>query len=382
MKKKMIYILCLMFILPLTANAQGKKATKTKKKAKVAMQEENSKFTAMLGATAKVFIIDSVVVDSADYLNAIYTNKEEGQVTTYNRFFKSEGNGIVYINELGTKCLYSKIDEASGHKMLYQSDLLSDGWTQGEPLDGIDESNGLYDFDYPYLMPDGTTLYFSARGNDALGGYDIYRTRLAPDGKRFLKPENLGLPFNSEQDDYMYVIDEQNQLAYFASNRRQPGGKTCVYTFIPSETRTTVSGDDEKVRSLARIDRIADTWENHSELETALNRKRAASIQDKGQAKQKGESFSFRVNDQTVYTSLSDFRVLNNRTRMKELLSLKNQLAELETSLSKQRNSYTTASSLERQSQIPQILKAEQQVTALYKQIHQLEKTIRSTENQ
>ena len=53
MKKKMIYILCLMFILPLTANAQGKKATKTKKKAKVAVQEENSKFTAMLGQQPK-----------------------------------------------------------------------------------------------------------------------------------------------------------------------------------------------------------------------------------------------------------------------------------------------------------------------------------------
>lgn len=128
MKKKTIYLLCLMFILPLTVNAQGKKA-KAKKKAKVAVQEENPKFTAMLGATAKVFIIDSIVVDSADYLNAIYPNKEEGQVTTYNRFFKSKGSGIVYINQLGTKCIYSKIDEDSGHKMLYQSDMLSDGWT-------------------------------------------------------------------------------------------------------------------------------------------------------------------------------------------------------------------------------------------------------------
>lgn len=383
MKRKIIFLLCLLFMIPFTtADAQSKKTVK-KKKPKTAVLDENPRFTAMLESTAMVTVVDSAVVDSFQFLDVVYANKEEGHVTTYELFFKKEGDGIVYVNELGNKCIYSKKDADSGHKLLYQSDLLADGWTEGEPLEGVEGNYGLTDFDTPYLMPDGVTLYFSAKGGEGLGGYDIYRTRLDSEKGKFLKPENLGLPFNSEQDDFMYLIDEQNKLAYFVSNRHQPSGKVCVYTFIPFDSRTTVSAPEEKLRSLARLNRIADTWGNRSERDAALRRKQAASNAVNAERAKKNETtFSFVINDQTTYTKLSDFRVPANRNRIKELQNVQKKLATLEENLKKKRLNFSRASSVERQKLQKEIIQDEQQATVYYKQIRLMEKTIRNAENQ
>jgi hypothetical protein len=379
MNKNILFITCLLLAFSfLPANSQRNKGRKAKKEVIV----EDPKFVAMLEATAKVLIIDSVVVDSTRYLDAIIPNSEEGRITKYSNFFKGEGEGIVYLNQLENKCIYSKVDESTGSKMLYQSDLLADGWTDGELLKGIDDNNQLYDFDFPYLMPDGVTLYFSAKGGDGLGGYDIYRTRFDIESGRYLRPENIGLPFNSKFDDYMLVIDEQNQLAYFATNRKQPQGKVCVYSFLPFETRTIVKGSDEKIRSLANIDRIADTWGNGRERWAALSRK--AQIEQKAtneRTKINDTKFSFVINDHTTYTKISDFRKPANQTRIKQLLSLQQQLEVLQSALNKSRNYYATASSLERSQLKSEILESEQKIETIKQQIYQIEKNIRITEN-
>jgi hypothetical protein len=379
MKTKFIYLTCLLLSLTfLPANAQRRKVRKQKE----VVQKEDPKFEAMLDATARIVIFDSVVVDSSNYLDVIYPNQEEGRISTYYQFFKDAGDGIVYLNQMGNKCIYSKYDEDLGRKLLFQSDLLADGWTVGEPLKGIDDGS-LTDFDHPYLMPDGVTLYFSACGGDGLGGYDIYRTRFDIEEGKYLRPENLGLPFNSKDDDYMFVIDEQNQLAYFASNRRQPQGKTCVYSFIPFETRTIAKGTPEKIRSLAHIEKISDTWGNGRERRAALSRKQV--IEQRASANMVNsnmDTFSFVINDNTTYTKLSDFRKAANRSRMKQLLRLKNDLRTLQFTLDKARDYYATASSRERNQLKGDVLETEQQRERVKAQIRQIEKTIRITENQ
>jgi hypothetical protein len=179
MKKLFIFITCLLLVSPVSISAQ-RKAVKKQGKNVVA---DDPKFLSMLNSTAQLTVIDSIVVDSASYLDAILANPEEGRVTTYDRFFEGEGKEIVYLNEIGNKCIYSGYDEDLETKVLYQRTLLGDGWTYGEELQGLNDDGRLYDFDYPYLMPDGVTLYFSAKSVDGLGGYDIYRTRFDADKK-------------------------------------------------------------------------------------------------------------------------------------------------------------------------------------------------------
>lgn len=376
-----IFLLLLVIAIPTLLPAQHRKV-KAKKK-KVEAPVENPRFKAMLSSTADIMIVDSLVVDSATILDAVFPNPEEGRLYRYSQFFNQRGDGIVYVNELGNKCIYSKYDEDMKQRYLFQSDRLADGWTAGEPLPGIDDDGQLHDFDYPYLMPDGVTLYFAAKGGEGLGGYDIYRTRFDNDEGRWLRPENMALPFNSEADDCMYVIDEQNQLAWFASSRRQPQGKTCVYTFVPTESRKLFNGDDATTRSRANIEHIADTWTSKAARQQALNRRQKALEEESIKRLQTDQTqFSFVINDNTVYTRYRQFRHPENRNRMKELLSLKRQQKLTDESLQKSRNYYADASTRERQQLSAEIIKAEEQQEMLQVRIRQLEKMIRNSENQ
>jgi hypothetical protein len=393
MKKILICIVLLLpFFLSSAAYGQQKKAkkgvqkTKVQQKAKGQKTEpttENPMFEVMLSATAKILIVDSVVVDSVAFLDAIHANPEEGHVGRFDQYFPADddGRGYLYMNELGTICIIARPD-ANQCMRLYRIDKIGENWSEPEPLRGINDDKRFTDVCFPYLMPDGITLYFSAKGSESLGGYDIFRTRLDVESGKYLHAENLGLPFNSEADDYMYVVDEQNQLAYFATNRRQPVGKTCVYTFIPSEVRQIFNAEqysEEKIRSMAHIDRISDTWGNGDKRKQALERiaelnmsGRFASVQD----------FEFVINDQKTYTRMSQFRKKDNRNRMRNLILMRSQLQNVEANLQKSRNFYATASSGEKQKLSSEILKNEQHAEQLRNNIHQLEKNIRNTENQ
>ena len=193
----------------------------------------------------------------------------------------------------------------------------------------------------------------------------------------------MGMPFNSGTCDCMYVVDEQNQLASFASSRRQPQGKVCIFTFIPFETRTSLNRDalgDEKVRSLARIDRIADTWGDGVARKQALKRmNREVSSADITQSQ---KTFSFVLNDQKTATRMSDFRNPDDCDRMKEVLSIQAQLDALNISLQKARNFYAIASTNERMQLKNEILESEHQQEMLEIELEKLKKTIRNTENQ
>lgn len=391
MKRILIYALLALLAMPTGASAQRRKVVASKKKVEAPV--ENPVFTRMLPATAKIVVADSLIVDTNAVLKAIPVNPEDGRLTTYVQFFNEQigknsrlftkSDGTAFINEMGDKCIFSSYTGAQRGQRLFQTTLNAGTWSEPVELLGLDDDNELSDFDYPFLMSDGVTLYFAAQGGEGLGGYDIYRTRLDTEKGRYLKPENLGLPFNSEADDYLYVVDEQHQLAYFASARIKRTDSMCVYTFIPSETReilNTETMSPEKLRSMARLERIADTWGKGTERKKAMQRKQLLARQT-GPHEAIGE-FSFVINDLLTYTRLSQFRSAENRDRMRELISMQKQQEVLGISLEKARDYYATATVSERQQLRPEILNSERQYEQLSKDIKALEKEIRNTENQ
>ena len=112
---------------------------------------------------------------------------------------------------------------------------LLDKWSDGSLLPG--SINEAMNADYPYVLTDGITIYYASDGPGSMGGYDIFVTRYNTNTDSYLMPENVGMPFNSPYNDYMYVIDEFNDLGWFASDRYQPEGKVCIYVFIPNSSK-------------------------------------------------------------------------------------------------------------------------------------------------
>ena len=89
--------------------------------------------------------------------------------------------------------------------------------------------NSTYDENFPYLSPDGKTFYFSSKGFNSMGGYDIFKSSFDSTTARFSNPVNMDFPINSPFDDLLYVTDIKNQYAYFASNRETGNDEISVY---------------------------------------------------------------------------------------------------------------------------------------------------------
>jgi hypothetical protein len=376
MKNSRIIITLFLAIATISLYAQRHKNAIAKKNI-VPVVEVDPKTEAMLASTQQILFVDSVVVDKQDFLNAFLVNPEVGSLQMFNTFFNSDSQPFssVYVNQFGNKCFYAE------NGRLYTADLLGTQWSQPTELQGLGDYSSM---NYPFMLSDGITFYFAAISDEGLGGLDIYMSRYDADNGSFLRAENIGMPFNSNANDYMYVIDELDSIGFFATDRRQPKNKVCIYTFVPNTTRRTYSSDehsDDFMRSRAAIERIADTWGNGKERKKALQRisMLQASIKAKNKVQQ-NKDFYFPIDDNHVYTSMNDFRDADNKSRMKELLNLKKRLQQLLNEIDKARRYYAKAIKNEREVLKSELLDYEQEQTLLETQIRQKEKNIRNAE--
>lgn len=377
--KSFIYTLALLFLtIPVNAQRAKKKAA-GKKKVVVEVPQEDPRLVAMREATQCIVFIDSIVVDKTSFLAEYHLSPESGKLMPYADFFHKNDQpySIVYQNELGNKAWFSNTGQ------LYTIDLLGGKeWTSPIPLSGLEDEK-FSPANYPFMMADGTTLYFAAGGPESIGGLDIFVTRYDSNTGHFLLPENVGMPFNSEANDYMMAIDEINNIGYFATDRRQAEGKVCIYTFIPSQTRRIYNADEldeQTLRSYAEIRSIADSWQNSHERESALERLNTLRNPpaQKTLERKENNSIHFQVDDQTTYHALADFRVLDNRTRFKELQQIQNQVSQLNAELNNMRLQYAQSSQPELLTE--KIIQTENQINTLLLTARQMEKTIRNTE--
>lgn len=72
-----------------------------------------------------------------------------------------------------------------------------------------------------FMHPDGKTLFFTSKGHNTMGGYDIFMTQMKADSS-WTEPVNLGYPINSTKDDIYFVMTADGKKAYIAS--RKDGG--------------------------------------------------------------------------------------------------------------------------------------------------------------
>lgn len=380
-----IAILSLALLLPFSLNAQKKKKRPVKKPVVVVVEEpqEDPRITNMREMTQQIVIIDSIVTDKDSFLSQYRLSSETGTLTTTGQFFGKSLSGYAFLNEMGNKVYFSRTD-GSGFQRLYTSDKLGNAWGESTPLKGLSE--GFTDTDYPFMMNDGITFYFSAQGEESIGGYDIFFTRYDSRSGSFLKPENIGMPFNSEANDYMYAADEETGIGYFVSDRRQPEGKVCVYIFILPETRRSYDPSkftEQQIRDFAGITRIADTWGNGSERRAALARLKAIGTTDAHPATETATATNTAIviNDRLIYTSAKDFRSPAAANHYRELLKARERLSTLEADLQKSRDRYAQADENGRRLLRDIILHNEEQALLLRNSIHTLEKQIRKEEN-
>lgn len=114
-----------------------------------------------------------------------------------------------------------------GGKDIYRCYRLPDGeWSTAQNLGPT--INTPFDEDGPFIHPDDRTLYFSSNGHRTMGGYDIFYSKLGSDSS-WTKPNNIGYPINTTDDDVFYITTPDGERAYYSSAREGGFGKTDIY---------------------------------------------------------------------------------------------------------------------------------------------------------
>jgi tetratricopeptide (TPR) repeat protein len=114
--------------------------------------------------------------------------------------------------------------------------------------------NTPYNEGYAWFSSATSTLYYASCGPNSLGGFDIFRSIYNPNTHLWSVPESLGFPINTPADDYLFVFDETEHIAWFTSNRGVSNEKVVVYTLSYSgDFKSIPSSKNSKPVDIARL---------------------------------------------------------------------------------------------------------------------------------
>ena len=112
-----------------------------------------------------------------------------------------------------------------------------DSWGPAQNLGPMINSQG--DEMFPYVRQDGS-IYFSSNGHKGYGGLDIYRAVMTDAGR--YEVTNMGLPINSQGDDFGIAFMGSAEEGLLSSNRDNSRGVDNIYSFYLPPVILTIEG--------------------------------------------------------------------------------------------------------------------------------------------
>jgi len=79
--------------------------------------------------------------------------------------------------------------------------------------------NTVYDDAFPFYEKSTSTLYFSSKGHNTSGGYDIFKSQYDNQKKVWSIPEKLDFPINSVCNDFMFSVTADRSAVIFLTDR-------------------------------------------------------------------------------------------------------------------------------------------------------------------
>ena len=190
-----------------------------------------------------------------------------------------EGDAFISPDGLTLYFATGKYSEDGTLDLYYSTRVAGGDFGPAKSLGG--NINTKYDDDSPYLSKDGKTLYFSSRGHNTMGGYDIFKSEYDETARRWGPAQNMGYPINTPDDDSYYRLSPDGSYAYLSSYRIGGYGEKDIYTInyiknanivgkvFSSKDSTTVIPGVELVFSGAQADKTALSFRDISKADGA-----------------------------------------------------------------------------------------------------------------
>lgn len=246
-------------------------------------------------------VLDKSPIPKNKLLEKYRPVKDVGKLRWNGEFFDSGVNpdNIMFETERGDVVYFAMTSNTQNSLSIFKMEKWLDGWGDskilGKPV------NSEYNDAFPFMATDGFTFYFSSDRPGGFGGYDMYKAYFDNETQGFLDPINLGVPFNSPDDDFLFVSDEFNKVAWFASNRETRGDTLMVYTikWDGSEVRNMADNANQVTESAKLMINAANGANKNGKYVTET-------YTSEDQNKNKGH-IRFEINDTIVYTDFEDF---------------------------------------------------------------------------
>lgn len=208
----------------------------------------------------------------------------EGEINT------DADEGCVSFSPDGSTMYFSRVPSGSSVSSIFTSKRYDATWSEPEQL--FIASDSIHSYAYPSVSPSGEWLYFtsdrpgcgskdiwrmnlyslrgaienlgndintsgdemfpsalsdsafifSSNGHPGLGGLDMFRADLLPNGRWHVV--NLGYPLNSKADDFGMTFDSEASATtgFFSSGRDDARGYDNIYSFVLPEINVEISG--------------------------------------------------------------------------------------------------------------------------------------------
>lgn len=316
------------------------------------------------GLINKYFSIEVIQKDTIpkdELLSYYHLSKDAGQLLRAGEFFSVgvNPNQVVFRTERSNEVFFPLLG-SSGKYDLYKIVRLLDAWTEAELLEGSINSD--HNDLYPFLLTDGTTIYFGSDRPGGMGGLDIYQSFFDSQSGTFSEPANLGPPFNSPDDDYLLVPDIYAGKAWFATNRGVSSEQVVIAEIVwDSNVVRNLTQNINQIKSLASLP----ISENANP--------RASSTLFPGNAPKKDkktEQFRFLVNDTLIYTRFEHFQSKAALSDFRNGFTISQKRDSLTQLMESKRKAYSQSYD---QQELKQLI---EQIVALEKQTYGLEESI------
>ena len=158
----------------------------------------------------------------------------------------------VYVPD-GKDVIYWSAPDKEGIRNIFHSEFQDTVWSAPALLN--EHMTSASDEIYPMLSPDGNKMYFSSAGLYGVGGYDIYVSERDAETGDWSVPVNMGFPYSSPADDFLFISTPDGEYSVFASNRGCSKDSVWVYVlkYDDMPVRRTVD-DPEELMALSVLD--------------------------------------------------------------------------------------------------------------------------------
>jgi len=200
----------------------------------------------------KLYVFRSTPSDGGDLYESILFGLDWEEPVRMNKNVNTKYHESSVSLSFDGKRLYfvSNKEAGLGDGDIYYSEMDVNGeWGPSKNLGP--EINTKYGEEAVFVHPDGVTLYFSSKGFNSMGGYDIFKTTLV--SGKWQTPVNLGYPINGPDDDVFFVVSGSGNRAYFASTKQGGFGDYDLYkiTFLGPEKQPLLNTQDHLMAMMA-----------------------------------------------------------------------------------------------------------------------------------